>query len=59
MYLQTLMPRFNYFHEMVIQEERCRTMCPGYEDGLDAGVVFGLPVLRIYGSFVQTGEPFP
>ncbi|CAJ1424596.1 unnamed protein product [Effrenium voratum] len=50
---------FNYFHEMVIQEERCRTMCPGYEDGLDAGVVFGLPVLRIYGSEWMRQEVVP
>ena len=26
---------FDYFHELVVQEERSRTFCPGYEDGLD------------------------
>ena len=42
-------PRFTYFHEMVVQEERCRTMCPGYEDGLDGAVSIGLPVLLTLG----------
>lgn len=37
---------FTYFHEMVVQEERCRTMCPGYEDGLDGAVSIGLPATR-------------
>lgn len=41
---------FNYFHEMVMQEERSRTMCPGYEDGLDAAVSIGAPVILKYGS---------
>ena len=34
---------------MVVQEERCRTMCPGYEDGLDGAVSIGLPVLLMLG----------
>lgn len=42
--------RFTYFHEMVVQEERCRTMCPGYEDGLDGAVSIGLPVLLTLGA---------
>eukprot|EP00440_Ansanella_granifera_P063877 gb/GFBE01069251.1/.p1 GENE.gb/GFBE01069251.1/~~gb/GFBE01069251.1/.p1 ORF type:complete len:517 (+),score=133.03 gb/GFBE01069251.1/:1-1551(+) len=41
---------FDYFHELVVQEERSRTMCPGYEDGLDGAVSIGLPVLLKYGS---------
>ena len=45
-----LAERFNYFHEMVVQEERSKTMCPGYEDGLDGAVSIGLPVLLKYGS---------
>ena len=31
---------------VVVQEERCRTMCPGYEDGLDGAVSIGLPATR-------------
>eukprot|EP00437_Effrenium_voratum_P043516 CAMPEP_0181476594 /NCGR_PEP_ID=MMETSP1110-20121109/41785_1 /TAXON_ID=174948 /ORGANISM="Symbiodinium sp., Strain CCMP421" /LENGTH=513 /DNA_ID=CAMNT_0023601877 /DNA_START=63 /DNA_END=1604 /DNA_ORIENTATION=- len=50
---------FTYFHEMVVQEERCRTMCPGYEDGLDAAVSIGLPVLRKYGSEWMLNEVVP
>ena len=45
--------RFTYFHEMVVQEERCRTMCPGYEDGLDGAVSIGLPVLLTLGFIVS------
>lgn len=40
---------FDYFHEMVVQEERSRTMCPGYEDGLDGAVSIGAPVILKYG----------
>ncbi|CAL1160052.1 unnamed protein product, partial [Cladocopium goreaui] len=52
---------FTYFHEMVVQEERCRTMCPGYEDGLDGAVSIGLPVLLKYGSdwMKQEAAPLP
>jgi len=50
---------FNYFHEMVVQEERCRTMCPGYEDGLDGAVSIGLPVLLKYGSDWMKQEVVP
>lgn len=41
---------FDYFHEMVVQEERSRSMCPGYEDGLDGAVSIGAPVILKYGS---------
>ncbi|CAK9096338.1 Beta-adaptin-like protein A (At-bA-Ad) (At-betaA-Ad) (AP complex subunit beta-A) (Adaptor protein complex AP subunit beta-A) (Beta-adaptin A) (Clathrin assembly protein complex beta large chain A), partial [Durusdinium trenchii] len=50
---------FTYFHEMVVQEERCRTMCPGYEDGLDGAVSIGLPVLLKYGSEWMKNEVVP
>ncbi|CAE7162401.1 apdG, partial [Symbiodinium pilosum] len=51
--------QFNHFHEMVVQEERCRTMCPGYEDGLDGAVSIGLPVLLKYGSDWMKQEVVP
>lgn len=50
---------FTYFHELVVQEERCRTMCPGYEDGLDGAVSIGLPVLLKYGSEWMKNEVVP
>jgi len=39
-----------------VQEERCRTMCPGYEDGLDGAVSIGLPVLLKYGTLTTIRE---
>lgn len=50
---------FDYFHELVCQEERSRTMCPGYEDGLDGAVSIGLPVLLKYGSDMMKKEIVP
>ena len=47
---------FDYFHEMVVQEERTRGMCPGYEDGLDGAVSIGAPVITKYGSEWNTPE---
>lgn len=41
---------FDYFHEQIIQEERCRTFCPGYEDGLDGACSIGVPVILKYGA---------
>merc|ERR1719502_1205715 len=50
---------FDYFHEMVVQEERSRTMCPGYEDGLDGAVSIGAPVILKYGSEWMKKEVLP
>merc|ERR1712176_1108415 len=41
---------FDYFHELVVHEERSRTMCPGFDDGLDAACSIGLPVVIKYGD---------
>jgi alkylation response protein AidB-like acyl-CoA dehydrogenase/predicted heme/steroid binding protein len=41
---------FDYFHELVVQEERSRTFCPGYEDGLDGACSIGVPVIIKYGE---------
>lgn len=41
---------FDYFHELVIQEERCRVFCPGWEDGIDGACTIGVPVILKYGA---------
>mmetsp|Transcript_18890 Transcript_18890/g.48462 ORF Transcript_18890/g.48462 Transcript_18890/m.48462 type:complete len:516 (+) Transcript_18890:65-1612(+) len=41
---------FDYFHEMVVQEERSRVFCPGFEDGLDGACSIGVPVIIKYGA---------
>lgn len=50
---------FDYFHELIVQEERARTMCPGYEDGLDGACSIGVPVILKYGSKAQKDEVMP
>lgn len=50
---------FDYFHELTLQEERVRTMCPGYEDGLDGAVTIGLPVVLKYGAQWMKEEVVP
>mmetsp|Transcript_119884 Transcript_119884/g.208134 ORF Transcript_119884/g.208134 Transcript_119884/m.208134 type:complete len:517 (-) Transcript_119884:64-1614(-) len=50
---------FDYFHEMIVQEERARTMCPGYEDGLDGACSIGVPVILKYGNPAQKAEVMP
>jgi len=41
---------FDYFHELIVQEERSRTMCPGFDDGLDSACSIGVPVVIKYGA---------
>lgn len=50
---------FDYFHELVVQEERCRCMCPGYEDGLDGACSIGVPVIVKYGPDWMKKEMLP
>ncbi|CAE8603931.1 unnamed protein product [Polarella glacialis] len=50
---------FDYFHELVVQEERSRAMCPGFEDGLDGAVSIGLPVVLKYGADWMKKEIVP
>lgn len=50
---------FDYFHELIIQEERCRTFCPGYEDGLDGACSIGVPVIVKYGADWMKQELLP
>lgn len=40
---------FDYFHEMAVQEEQARLMCPGWEDGLNTGNTISVPVIIKYG----------
>lgn len=35
--------KFSYFHELIVHEENSRIGCPGFSDGLGAGLVIGLP----------------
>jgi alkylation response protein AidB-like acyl-CoA dehydrogenase len=41
---------FDYFHEMIAHQELNRMGYPGYQDGLGAGFVIGLPVICNFGS---------
>lgn len=50
---------FDYFHELIIQEERGRTFCPGFEDGLDAACSIGVPVIIKYGNDWQKEQTLP
>ncbi|KAI0806306.1 acyl-CoA dehydrogenase/oxidase [Irpex lacteus] len=40
---------FDYFHELVISQELVRFMSRGYADGLNGGVVIGLPAVLNFG----------
>eukprot|EP00403_Amphidinium_massartii_P011717 CAMPEP_0178415398 /NCGR_PEP_ID=MMETSP0689_2-20121128/23530_1 /TAXON_ID=160604 /ORGANISM="Amphidinium massartii, Strain CS-259" /LENGTH=520 /DNA_ID=CAMNT_0020036715 /DNA_START=27 /DNA_END=1589 /DNA_ORIENTATION=- len=39
---------FDYFHEMICNEEAVRPCCPGYEDGLIGGNIIAVPVILKY-----------
>eukprot|EP01124_Arcella_intermedia_P008090 TRINITY_DN1504_c0_g1_i1.p1 TRINITY_DN1504_c0_g1~~TRINITY_DN1504_c0_g1_i1.p1 ORF type:complete len:525 (+),score=85.20 TRINITY_DN1504_c0_g1_i1:40-1575(+) len=41
---------FNYFYELITQEEFARLGCRGYVDGLGGGMVIGLPPVFNFGS---------
>ncbi|OCH95428.1 acyl-CoA dehydrogenase NM domain-like protein [Obba rivulosa] len=41
---------FDYFHEMIINQEITRHGCRGYGDGLNAGAVIGLPPVMNFGA---------
>ncbi|KZV68187.1 acyl-CoA dehydrogenase NM domain-like protein [Peniophora sp. CONT] len=42
--------KFNYFHELVVQQEIPRVGARGYGDGLNAGAVIGLPPVLNFGN---------
>lgn len=50
---------FNYFHELIVQEERSRLMTPGYDDGLDGANSIGVPVVLKYGADWMKKEIMP
>eukprot|EP00232_Nephroselmis_pyriformis_P022197 CAMPEP_0182864474 /NCGR_PEP_ID=MMETSP0034_2-20130328/7186_1 /TAXON_ID=156128 /ORGANISM="Nephroselmis pyriformis, Strain CCMP717" /LENGTH=515 /DNA_ID=CAMNT_0024996729 /DNA_START=72 /DNA_END=1619 /DNA_ORIENTATION=+ len=41
---------FDYFHELIAHEELARLGAPGYQDGLGAGMVIGLPPVIHFGT---------
>ncbi|ODO03361.1 acyl-CoA dehydrogenase [Cryptococcus wingfieldii CBS 7118] len=41
---------FDYFHELIITQELARTGARGYADGLNAGMVIGLPPVLNFGQ---------
>ncbi|CCU97476.1 unnamed protein product [Malassezia sympodialis ATCC 42132] len=41
---------FDYFHELIITQELCRCGCRGFVDGLQGGMVIGLPPILNFGS---------
>ena len=41
---------FDYFHEMIAHQEIARMGYPGWQDGLGAGFVIGLPVICNFGT---------
>lgn len=42
--------QFDYFHELIINQEIARCGARGYGDGLQAGCVIGLPPVLNFGS---------
>jgi alkylation response protein AidB-like acyl-CoA dehydrogenase/predicted heme/steroid binding protein len=50
---------FDYFHELVVQEERSRLFCPGWEDGIDGACSIGVPVIIKYGAEWMKEETLP
>eukprot|EP01006_Ploeotia_vitrea_P044155 TRINITY_DN66815_c6_g3_i1.p1 TRINITY_DN66815_c6_g3~~TRINITY_DN66815_c6_g3_i1.p1 ORF type:complete len:463 (-),score=292.52 TRINITY_DN66815_c6_g3_i1:107-1495(-) len=50
---------FDYFHEMIAHEESARLGYPGFQDGLGAGLVIGLPPLLHFGSRATVAKYAP
>jgi hypothetical protein len=42
--------QFDYFHELIITQEITRCGARGYGDGLNGGMVIGLPPVLNFGS---------
>lgn len=40
---------FDFFHELIAHEEVARIGCPGFQDGLGAGMIIGLPPVIHFG----------
>mmetsp|Transcript_4276 Transcript_4276/g.5259 ORF Transcript_4276/g.5259 Transcript_4276/m.5259 type:complete len:520 (+) Transcript_4276:71-1630(+) len=41
---------FDYFHEQIVHEEFARLMCPGFNDGMFAGMTISVPPLFNFGN---------
>mmetsp|Transcript_16259 Transcript_16259/g.28934 ORF Transcript_16259/g.28934 Transcript_16259/m.28934 type:complete len:511 (-) Transcript_16259:171-1703(-) len=41
---------FDFFHELIAHEEIARIGCPGFQDGMGAGFIIGLPPVLHFGS---------
>ncbi|RUO98915.1 acyl-CoA dehydrogenase/oxidase [Jimgerdemannia flammicorona] len=50
---------FDYFHELIAHEENARLAFPGYNDGLGAGLVIGLPPVLNFGSYELKAKVAP
>jgi len=50
---------FDYFHEMICNEEATRPFCPGFEDGLSGGNIIAVPVILKYGTEWMKKEVIP
>jgi alkylation response protein AidB-like acyl-CoA dehydrogenase len=50
---------FDFFHELAVQEERSRLMCPGWEDGIDAANSIGVPVIIKFGADWMKEQTLP
>eukprot|EP00668_Euglena_longa_P036424 GGOE01046817.1.p1 GENE.GGOE01046817.1~~GGOE01046817.1.p1 ORF type:complete len:534 (-),score=149.20 GGOE01046817.1:307-1878(-) len=42
--------KYDYFYEMIVQEEFARSGCPGFCEALASGMVIGLPPVVLFGS---------
>eukprot|EP00668_Euglena_longa_P043352 GGOE01057585.1.p1 GENE.GGOE01057585.1~~GGOE01057585.1.p1 ORF type:complete len:457 (-),score=137.92 GGOE01057585.1:304-1674(-) len=42
--------KYDYFYEMIVQEEFARIGCPGFCEALASGMVIGLPPVVLFGS---------
>mmetsp|Transcript_14391 Transcript_14391/g.36414 ORF Transcript_14391/g.36414 Transcript_14391/m.36414 type:complete len:511 (+) Transcript_14391:181-1713(+) len=41
---------FDFFHELIAHEEVARIGCPGFQDGIGAGLIIGLPPVLHFGK---------
>lgn len=44
-----LAQEFDFFHELIAHEEVARIGCPGFQDGIGAGMIIGLPPVIHFG----------
>ena len=51
--------KFDYFHEIIFHEEIARLMCPGFEEGLLAGMSISVPAMLAFGTERMKKEVAP